>query len=367
MKIGIITMHRVQNIGSVLQAYALQHKITQLGYEAELIDYIFPPQNKTFSFSSLLGETWNAIQGFPKQKTIKKLDTFRRKYLRCSPISYTKEGINKNPPEYDVYCTGSDQVWNPKHIDDDTTFMFDFAPADKPRISFASSFASDVIPQNLKQKFSNHLSKYQTITVREQSGVGIVQELTGKEASVVCDPTLLLDEQEWRSVSSNSNKLPNNGYVLVYLLRYMYDPRPGFYQIVENVRQLLKLPVYYFGGGFSEMRQPHSTVLTGLGPEEFVDLFKNAAFVITDSFHGSAFATIFNVPMLGIVKDVNAGDGRIATLRKKVGGEASIIQYNHPFTLDLNQIDHYKCNSKLVEQFRSNSLLTLKSMIEQFG
>lgn len=367
MKIGIITMHRVQNIGSVLQAYALQHKLFQLGYDSELIDYIFPPKTQKYnSLGSIMGHMWNALQGFPIQKSCKKLNLFRNKYLKCSSQSYSKESINNNPPEYDIFCTGSDQVWNPKHVGNDTTFMLDFAPSNSPRIAFASSFATNTIPQDLEKSYSYYLSQYQSITVREQSGISLVKKLTGKDASVVCDPTLLLNAEEWNDIGENSSTHLKKGYILVYLLRYMFDPRPHIYSIVENTRKSLGLPVYYFGGGLSEARQPHAKVLSGLGAEEFVSLIKNASFLITDSFHGTAFASIFNIPMLGIVKDTNTGAGRIATLRQRINGDGSIVKYDDIIVVNPTDIDKYKCDELLVDKFRNDSSAKLQSMIKPF-
>ena len=147
MRIGIMTMHRVQNVGSVLQAYALQHKMEQLGYEAEQIDYIFPPQrDNNNSLIDIVSWGWNALHGFPIKREKQKLELFRSRFLRCSEHTYySREELHSNPPKYDIYCTGSDQVWNPRHVGEDTSFMLDFAPIDSPRIAYASSFASKTI------------------------------------------------------------------------------------------------------------------------------------------------------------------------------------------------------------------------------
>ena len=365
MKIGIITMHRVQNIGSVLQAYALQYKLEQLGHNVELIDYIFPPRIKKRNTIRIgVRELFNSFWGFPEKKRIRKLDDFRRKYLHCSSESYSRERIMKYPPQYDLYCTGSDQVWNSLHIGKDTTFMLDFAPKDKPRIAYASSFATNNVEEPYFSLYSTCLSKYSGITVREQYGVDIVHRMTGKEATVVCDPTLLLTDNEWNTIANDSDVNLSGGYILVYLLSYMFNPRPGFNRIVNSVHKTLELPVYYFNGYLKDTMSFHVKSLRGQGPADFVKLIKNAKFLITDSFHGVAFATLYNVPVIGVVKDTQMGDGRIATLRAKVDGKASIVCPNAPFSMSISEVGKYNCNPKKTEDMRLYSLSELKKMVD---
>ena len=368
MKIGIITMHRVKNIGSVLQAYATQRAFEKLGYDSELVDYMYAPTKKLTVgtvVSTMQSFVLNILLGFPMQKYRKRLQSFFDRYFKCSPKSYNQDTILKNPPQYDIYCTGSDQVWNPRYIDKDITFMLGFAPKEAKRIAYASSFATDNVPSEYESLYSEHLSKYNSISVREQSGVDISRHLTRKEAKLVCDPTLLLDAHEWDKISESSEVHIDKPYILVYFLGYMFDPRPHLFDIVNDVQQKLGLPVYYINGGHQEMKQPNSKVLRGLGPAEFIELIRNATFLVTDSFHGTAFATIYNIPMIGVVKSSNSGDDRIGTLRKKVQGCKSIVQYDtYDKSFIANNIDNYKCNPKSVKNFREESLLVIKQMVE---
>ena len=368
MKIGIMTMHRVQNIGSVLQAYALQRKIEQFGYTAELIDYIFPPIKKDphSAIRDAFNFGWNVIQGFPNKKKQQKLDAFRKEYLCCSKQSYTRERLLADPPIYDVYCTGSDQVWNPIHVGLDCSFMMDFAPVGAPRIAYASSFATKEVGEPFFSLYAKHLKKYKHITVREQSGVSVVKKMTGKNVSVTCDPTLLLSADEWQPIVDASDMNLPQGYILVYLLRYMFDPRPGFYNIVESVRRALQLPVYQCNPCPADSFVFKVKALNGVGPADFVSIVKNASFIITDSFHGAAFATIFNVPMIGVVKDDLNGDGRIATLRAKVGGENSVVCHNKPLKISPD-VSLYRNDSKKASDLRLSSLEELRKMLINKG
>ncbi len=370
MKIGIMTMHRVQNIGSVLQAYALQRAIEKCGCEAELIDYEFPPvYRRGFSMNGLIKGLYaiaiDALKGFSNKKRLSLLSKFRNKYFKCSPDSYDREMINVNPPKYDIYCTGSDQVWNPLHVGKDTSFMLDFIPTWSRCFSYASSFATSSIADTLVPVYKKELSKYDFITVREETGVNLIKQIVGKDSSVVCDPTLLLQPEEWNQIASDSKiQLPSK-YILVYLLRYMFDPRPGFYSIVRKVQENLKLPVIYFEGSLSEMLQKKSKVISGVGPSDFIKIVSNASFVITDSFHGTAFASLYNVPMIGVVNDSDIGDSRLASLRHIVGGENSIVRIGSSSSFTLNEdFEKYKCDYSLLLSFQDKSRRMLEMMID---
>lgn len=366
MKIGIITMHRVLNIGSVLQAYATQRAFEKLGYDSELIDYINISKEAPSLKSKILSLGLNVLLGFPKQKRRRRLQRFFNAYIKCSRQSYNKFSIRQNPPIYDIYCTGSDQVWNPRYIEDDTNFMLGFVPKGKKRISYASSFATDNIPVEFEKLYAEYLSKYEYISVREKTGVDIVKRLTGKKARLVCDPTLLLGVDEWDKLSVSSCIHIKEPYLLVYFLGYMFDPRPYLFEIIKDVQKKLNVHVYYLNGGHQEMKQPRSTVLRGLGPAEFIELIRNATFLITDSFHGTAFATIYNIPMIGIVKSTGVGDDRISSLRSTVGGAHSIIQYDaYDYSFSKSKMDWYRCDENLLCEFKNKSIEFIKNMIEQ--
>ena len=366
MRIGIITMHRVLNIGSVLQAYATQKAFEKLGYESELIDYKYVSQTKTSFKSKILSFGLNILLGFPKQKREKRLTAFYDKYFKCSQKSYDQKSIQQDPPIYDIYCTGSDQVWNPRYVKDDVSFMLNFVPKGKKRISYGASFATDFIPVEFVKLYSDYLSKYNCITVREKMGVKLVSQLVKKDAQLVCDPTLLLEAKEWDVISETSATHIKGSYILVYFLGYMFDPRPHLFDIINDIQKKLGMHVYYLNGGHQEMKQPNSTVYRGQGPAEFIEMVRNASFVITDSFHGTAFATIYNIPMMGIVKSTKFGDDRICSLRTIVGGAKSIIEYDsYDNSFRESAISDYKCDDNLVNEFRENSLNIIKNMIEK--
>ena len=188
-------MHRVLNIGSVLQAYALQYSIQKKGHEAELIDYIFPPPKKKAIRQLLMLFIMTIVdflQGGVERKRRRKIKHFSTEKIRCSPCEYDNEKIHTTPPIYDIYCTGSDQVWNPTHVGNDTSFLLSFVSCGVKKIAYAASFANNTIPESLNEIYARYISQYSHITVREASGIDLVKQLVGRDASLVADPTILL-------------------------------------------------------------------------------------------------------------------------------------------------------------------------------
>lgn len=369
MKIGIMTMHRVLNFGSALQAYALQQKLEELGYESELIDYVFPePHKKVFSFRGLIQDIViflrNALIGFPTEKKKRRFKDFRERRFICSAKEYNHQIINQNPPVYDLYLTGSDQVWSPRHVKDNTDFMFYFAPNGAKIVSYAASFAVDSIPAEYQNSYAKALSRYSHITVRESFGCDIVKHLVNKDAKVVCDPTLLLDRNSWDRLADNSISKEKKPYILVYILTYMYDPYPEVENIIQKVKSELGYRVIYLNGRTQDFGKPNSKIIKDSGPCEFLDLVRNAKFIITTSFHGVALACVYGIPFYGVVQDKNQKGDRICCLLKELNCLKSLISYDEIPDLKKGQKEEYACITEEVIRFRAESVKLLSEMIE---
>lgn len=368
MKIGIITMHKVLNFGSALQAYALQHKIEELGYECEIIDYLFPPRRKkkksiAFFLKGLFSVFRSLIMGFPQKKKSRRFHEFYETYYKLSPITYNAETISINPPDYDVFMTGSDQVWNPRHIGVDSNFLLSFAPKGKPKISYASSFATSIIPEDKKNLYGRCLDDYQRISVREPSGVQLVKALSGKDADVCCDPVFLLDKEQWDEVSAKGKLKNGEKYILVYALYYMFDPYPELVRIIEHVQKTLDYKVYYLNGRKEDAFRPNSKVLKSEGPAEFVQLIKNAEIVITSSFHGVAFSLIYDKPLMAIVRENDITDSRISSLLDNLDAVGSIVPYNSECSLTKDELYLLKANRVKLNDYIETSTIYLKDTL----
>lgn len=361
-------MHKVLNYGSALQAYALQQKLLSMGYDNEIIDYLYPtPLKRKHSLKSWICDMIvflrNAIVGFPTKRKKRRFECFYKTNFKLSK-SYTKDTISSNSPLYDAYITGSDQVWNPKFAGTDTNFFLAFAPEDKLKISYASSFATSKVNNELKSLYAKYLSRYNFISVREVSGTYIVKELTGREATVCCDPTILLSSEEWEALAVQSTLRINYKYILVYVLGYMignvYD---DVQKITEYVQKTLGMKVIYLVGRKEDAFLPNSRLIKDAGPSEFIYLIKNADFVITTSFHGVAFSLVFDRPLLGVVDKEKVDDSRIQSILNIVGAEKSIWDYR--FVPDLNRetLLSLKGNTHCLDRLRSDSTTYLSKVL----
>lgn len=366
-KIGFITMHRIQNYGSILQTYALQQKIKELGYDNEIIDYLFPVKQprSLFSFIKFIIKfIIDICLGLPEYRQKKRFKNFYKENLLTTPITYTQKSILENPPIYDVYISGSDQVWNPTFIKNDTTFLLSFAPTNKQRFSYSSSFAINEIPELYRRTYATELLKFTNITVREKSGIKIVKDITGRDAQMVCDPTLLLDSKTWSLVAEKSKLSIKEKYILVYILSYMYNPYPEIFNLVNKVqKELGNLKVVYLLGKKNKLTKTESIQINDAGPNEFVSLFKNAEFVITTSFHGTAFSLIFGRPFYSVVKKIESTDGRMQSLLQAVDCTKSLIEYNSQSISERKVLLKQYCDSCKLEKFRIQSELILKNML----
>ena len=359
-------MHKVVNFGSALQACALLKKVRDLGYEAELIDYKYPNaihkvgQNKyKEAFKHIVHFLFSAIAGFPTIRQVNRYKQFWKENFYLSSRRYkTPKELQVAPPSYDVYMTGSDQVWNANFTKRDSSFLLSFAPMKAKKISFASSFALNEIPLQYEDLFKLYLPDYSYISVREETGVPLANKYSKTEAEWVCDPTLLLSKQEWELIARGGKTYNKSPYILVFILAYSFNPFPEVDYIVNRVQQELGLHVIYLDAGKRDYFKPNSHVVKDAGPKEFINLFLNAEFVITSSFHGTAFSVNFKKPFISIIDKSNP-DSRIVSLLNRVGMEQYGVNYNQksfdilPAPSDYTLFDNFKKDSL---SFLKNSL-----------
>lgn len=369
-KVGVITMHRVMNVGSVLQAYALCEKLNQLGVSAEVIDYQYPNHFHRKNVHSL--SFIEKIKLFPfrvkyyllyrgtAQK--RRFNTFITKRMRLSNYYPDRRSIYANPPHYDIFLTGSDQVWNPRCMNGDGVFFCDFTRKGL-KASYSASFTVSDIPDSLKTAYSAYLKTYKFIGVRERSAVALVESLSGKDATVVCDPTLLLTKEDYIKLSHDSEfKKNRDPYILVYALSYAYDPYPQIDRVVDEVKKRLGYDVIYLHAN-SVDHYHFGKSITSAGPAEVIDLFLNAKFVITSSFHGTAFAINFEIPFISVVPDNNAEDSRITSLLAILELTNQAVTTKQVLPNDLSLSVEYSTVRTRLNDYRNKSESFLKCII----
>lgn len=369
MKIGILTMHRVVNYGSALQAYALQRKLELMGYEAEIIDYVFPTPQKIALLARVMKVLRRRLYMMRIGKCFSttkesKFRHFRESFLKLSKQVYDKRLLMENPPLYDVYMVGSDQVWNPRWMKDDLVFFLPFVNDEGWKVSYASSFAVSQIDERFKVKYASALGRFRYISVREKSGLNIVRQLTGKKAEHVCDPTMLLDEEDYEPLVQLAKVRVEGPYILAYILGYMFNPFPEVNRIISGVSKDLCLPVVYLDGNKYVVFDKTCQTVNELSPCDFLWLFKHASFIITSSYHGSIFASIYSKPLLAVTRKGD-NDDRIISLLSMLDCSKSQVDFDDKtFSLSKNY-NIYIPSKERVQSFRAFSSEVLSKMLKK--
>lgn len=347
MRIGIITIHKLINFGTALQAYALQHYLQKTtGYQVELIDYVFPnryhKKRKNF-IKSIKGMVRFLLDCLFEEKFAynKKFRDFRNKYFILSEKRYTNVcSLSKNPPIYDVYITGSDQVWNTQTVNNDPNFYLCFAPKDKPKIAFSACFSNNSLEDKYRESIRERLSNYKYIGVREKSAVDIIKGLNISQDIVVkntCDPTLLLSIEDYHNLSVNSKLDIQGKYILVYALMYAFNPYPALDKIINQLSKQTNLPIIVIGDRRFRYKGKYKFI-KGIGPIDFLWLYEHAFYVVTSSFHGLMFSLIYRKPFTVI--SASEGDCRIKDTLDTLGLMGNLV-YNNEKEVSIGAINPY--------------------------
>lgn len=327
--VGIITMHRPNNYGSYLQTFATYKFITELGYDTKVIDYAYPTEYHRSLVKTR--KTDNIKQSWMHRKlsglfrrllhidTARHLDKMRKFYQQNIKLTRTfnsAEELRKAPPLFDIYVTGSDQVWNPEFTGKDTSFLLSWIPDGKRRIAYSASFSIRELPSDVTELYESNLKKYNAIGIRERSD--ILTSMNGIKGEVVLDPTFLYNKSQWISILGDTSKSKGK-YILCYLLNYKFNPYPYAYNVIEHLQKQTGYKVVIIDGDPADTLRGYR-IAGNLGPEDFVSLFAHAGYVVTNSFHGTAFAINFEKPFLTIVNsDTKSKDNRQSSLIDEFG------------------------------------------------
>lgn len=332
-KVGIITIFKAGNFGAELQSFALQRAMHNLGYDAEIIDYPFY-KNYKFRYTKqaqakhyvpfLLSvkEKLLILKSFILRKIyfkeykiwMKKIEDFHRENTRMSSEEYLSVSeLYSNNFNYDAYCVGSDQVWNPHNIVDMGPYFLSFAPKDRLKFSYASSFGVSSIDDRSKKVYSDWLNNLDVISVREESGQQLVNNISNRNCSVVCDPTMLLDADEWRKIAK-----PIDGLPLKYVLVYELHRTPEVAQVANDIATKNNCCVVNICKDVRTTKIENVISISMASPAEFVYLFSQANFVVTNSFHGTVFSVLFKKNFYTILKRGLSNNSRQIGLLEKL-------------------------------------------------
>ncbi len=360
MKIGILTFHSAHNYGAVLQVYALQEIIKNFEKNIEIINYqpdylikvhLFPKiKNKPITIKiKLLLESVVCYKGRKKRR--KGFENFINSKLQLSKKEYNHSFTSNN--SYDAYVMGSDQIWNlelTKGFDD--VYWGNFKTKKEAlKLAYAPSMSNFNLTESQKEVMLNNLKKFTTLSVREEETKHFINQNFGIETVTVLDPTFLLDKKFWGSISKKPKV--NKKFILVYTITL----RENVMKIARSLAKKMDAEIIELSMGVD--KNVISNNYQTATPEEFLGLFENAEFILTSSFHGTAFSIIFNKPFYSIAHG-NDKDSRQKTILKKLGLINRFIASDE--MPDFSLIDYEKTNNEL-ENLRKDSVNYLKNSL----
>ncbi|MFW5886991.1 MAG: polysaccharide pyruvyl transferase family protein [Bacteroidota bacterium] len=367
MKIGLITFHNALNYGAALQAYATQKYLNKLGHECIIIDYTNECRAKKYDMKSQIFTQLKEKQFFTalrmgaglifmelRRKNFSKFykDNTKRTRAAYTTNSQLKE-LNK---EYDFFIVGSDQVWNHVNNGADTAYFLDFVTDKKKTASYASSFGTDGVPENLRSVYKQSLSEINHLSTRESLGVKVIKELTGRDAGLVLDPVFLLNKQEWISLIGKT-PTPRYNYI------FSYTNRKGqLNRLIElsslgiSGKKIHKICRYLTVNDFFNK---NIKVDYFISPIQFLNNILNADLIATASFHCIALSIIFNKKFVAFLTGDKGKDERVINLLSITGLTDRI--YNEKLTAkDIYADIDYTIVEEKLEKYRIKSQKFIK-------
>lgn len=367
-KVGIITFHKAHNYGAFLQVYALQRQVEKLGNESFVINYNdknIIKSYKLFKFSKnpikCMKLVLKSLKNYKRNK--KRYDKFNsciNKKLNLTKDYNSFDELAKNYPQLDSYITGSDQVWNSiitKGLQD--SYTLNFGNKEINRISYAASIGNSSLANNEEEKYKNKISNIDHISVREEEAKNILSKIIDKPINVVLDPTLLISKQEWENIIKEEN-VENEKQK--YILAYVVEKNEEYVKIVNELSRKTGLKVIHFASEDNGIENVIRSAYTD-GPFEFVNLIKNAEYVVCTSFHATVFSIIFNKKFF-VVPHKKTGS-RVTNLLNKMQIENRVVYTLEDFkNIDYNLDTNWEMVENILNIERENSKKWLQEAIE---
>ncbi len=388
-KLGIITIHNSPNYGASLQSFALYYYLFKKGYDCEIID-LARPTHKDFIKSKRYVQLLTQKDTSYLRKIVRKIKTilFTKNNLQ-KENHYSKELIlrNKkfekfndqiklserfrcidhlynNPPAYDVYITGSDQLWNPGNGYAVEPYFLTFVKNGGKKIAYAPSIGVLVLTEKIKGNYKRWLSSYNCLSIREEEGKELLSQLTTKNVEVVLDPTFLLDISYWRSIAKNPY-IPGK-----YIFCFILSKNKELLDYVQKIKVELGLDLIVISQNFNDAKSPNYQFIMDSGPEDFLGLIENAELVFTDSFHATVFSIMLSKNFFSCILPTNRRGSRITNLLKVFSVSDHLL--NQDFSqsakdLLKHRISREEINQRITqEQKKSRSFLidAIESKIE---
>lgn len=361
-KIGIITFHSAYNYGSALQATALQLFLEKLGYQVDILnfrDQLDLRQYKLFRthyyfFPPIILED---IRSYSNNKArINSYEEYRQNYMNITDkCFYSDDELKDIADDYDAFICGSDQIWNTSCTRGaKKPYYLNFAKDSKAlRMSYAPSIAHSSVEEKYIEEFKTELKNIQVMSIREETGRKIIQELTGINPEVVLDPTLLLDAFDYERMMKPMDT--HGKFVYAYCLEYNKEVYDYAYQLAQkNGYQLI-----YFSKT-DKIRFKNCINSFPYSPSEFLYLIKNAEFVVTNSFHATVFSILFEKKFTTFT--TKRSSSRMVDFLTKLGIEDRIYHKDINMSKEIN----YENVKHLLNELKVSSMDFLKTNLDKY-
>ena len=379
-KVAVISSYYQNwNMGGLLQAYALNRAIRDLGYDAAHIRLCYTePADADSALSArvrtVLTRHRLSSELIERFFTYRQHESRNRKSFRdfhdhaipgsvaCSD-AITAEKLNRH---YDIFVTGSDQIWNPKFWSNRLLGVFGllFAAPGKRTLSYAASIGSEQAVAGKEEIFRTILEKLDYVSVREAAAQTCLQPLTDKPVHVVADPTLLLTPSDWaEETAERQADVP-------YLFAYFLEEETKHNAQLHVAAEQLSLPVYCISTEKGQYVRPGKDCqICDAGPREFLSYIRNAEMIVTNSFHGMVFSVVFQKPFWVVKRyrdtDKASANNRITDFLRMLGLEDRLIADDDmPDAEQLRRSIDYSRVSKRLEDLRADSLAWLKNALK---
>jgi len=378
-KVGVLTQPLHNNYGGLLQAYAFKEVLKSLNCEVVIVNRVAPEVPRWRLLASRIKTLITGRTVYPKPKMTqqqkyiisKKTRAFKEKYIQeeSSEIS-SMSGLKRlNNQSYQAFIVGSDQCWRPKYSPKIENYFLDFVKDDSQtkRISYAASFGTSdwEFTEKQTQRCKNLITKFDAISVRESSAVDLISRYLGRDDAVhVLDPTMLLDKSCYQSIVERDKCDDIKGELKAYVL----DNSPDKIKFIKCIEERLGATQFEI---MPKKRLEQDTLTNNNihefqfpSPLEWLYGFTKAEFVVTDSFHGTVFSILFNIPFITIVNE-RRGVARFESLLQMFG-------LSDRFVTDLNEINvdqfldteiDWKSVNQILEQERVKAFKFLKDSV----
>lgn len=360
--IGVCIKYFHENYGGMLQAFATVKMLESRGIDYELIRYKkkLTIAEKVRSIPRLLNgillndkyEAFLKRQGMKKHPEFAKNDAVRMKafeqfknkaFTKLSPEFCGYRDLCEGARRYDAVVTGSDQLWSPAGLPTNFYNLM-FVPNQIRKISYASSFGVGQIPWYQKKRTADFLKRLDYISMRENRGSEIVKELTGLDVPVILDPVFNFDKEQWEKLIPIKKEM-NEPYIFAYFLGSTAEYRTAVNKAAKElgckVVALRHLDQYVpEDEGFGDV------ALYDVGPDRFLNLLRGAAYICTDSFHGSCFSIIHRKNFVTFNRyseqSRHSKNSRIDSLCSNLGLEDRRYDSSLPLATQLNKEINYE-------------------------